>query len=516
MSDNPKIQELRKLKAQSHQGGGPERIETQHKRGRLTARERITLLLDKGSFREIDAFAVHRTSEFGLEKKKYLGDSVVTGWGTINGRLVYLFSQDFTVFGGSLGEVHAEKVCKIMDMAMKNGAPVIGLNDSGGARIQEGVVSLGGYADIFLRNTLASGVIPQISVIMGPCAGGAVYSPALTDFIIMVRDSSYMFVTGPEVVKAVTHEKVSFEELGGASAHSEISGVCHMAADSEADALYLIQKLLSFLPQNNLEDPPFVPSGDNPLRMEEALDSLIPSDPGKPYDMKDAIHLIVDDGQFFDIHEAYAQNIVVGFARLGGHSIGIIANQPAVLAGVLDIKASEKAARFVRFCDAFNIPILTFVDVPGFLPGTDQEHNGIIRAGAKLLYAYCEATVAKLTVVTRKAYGGAYDVMSSKHIRGDVNLAWPSAEIAVMGPEGAVNIIFRKELAEAEDPRKKKDELVAEYRQKFAHPYIAASRGYIDDVIEPRETRPRLINALEMLSNKRDTNPPKKHGCIPL
>lgn len=516
MSDNPKIQELRELKAQSHQGGGPERIETQHKRGRLTARERIALLLDKGSFREIDAFAVHRTNEFGLDKKRYLGDSVVTGWGTINGRLVYLFSQDFTVFGGSLGEVHAEKVCKIMDMAMKNGAPVIGLNDSGGARIQEGVVSLGGYADIFLRNTLASGVIPQISVIMGPCAGGAVYSPALTDFIIMVRDSSYMFVTGPEVVKAVTHEKVSFEDLGGASAHSEISGVCHMAADSEADALYLIQKLLGYLPQNNLEDPPFVPSGDNPLRMEETLDSLIPNDPGKPYNIKEAIYLIVDEGQFFEIHEAYAQNIVVGFARLGGHSIGIIANQPAVLAGVLDIKSSEKAARFVRFCDAFNIPILTFVDVPGFLPGTDQEHGGIIRAGAKLLYAYCEATVAKLTIVTRKAYGGAYDVMSSKHIRGDVNLAWPSAEIAVMGPEGAVNIIFRKELAEAEDPVKKKQELVAEYRKKFAHPYIAASRGYIDDVIEPRETRPRLINALEMLSNKRDTNPPKKHGCIPL
>jgi acetyl-CoA carboxylase carboxyltransferase component len=516
MNDNPKIQELRDLRAQSHQGGGPERIENQHKRGRLTARERVALLLDKGSFREIDAFAVHRTNEFGLDKKKYLGDSVVTGWGTINGRLVYLFSQDFTVFGGSLGEVHAEKVCKIMDMAMKNGAPVIGLNDSGGARIQEGVVSLGGYADIFLRNTLASGVIPQISVIMGPCAGGAVYSPALTDFIIMVRDSSYMFVTGPEVVKAVTHEKVSFEELGGASAHSEISGVCHLAADSEADALYLIHKLLSYLPQNNLEDPPFVSSSDSPLRMEEALDSLIPADPGKPYDIKDAIHLIVDDGQFFEIHEAYAQNIVVGFARLGGHSIGIIANQPSVLAGVLDIKASEKAARFVRFCDAFNIPILTFVDVPGFLPGMDQEHGGIIRAGAKLLYAYCEATVAKLTVVTRKAYGGAYDVMSSKHIRGDVNLAWPSAEIAVMGPEGAVNIIFRKELAEAEDPVNKKEQLVAEYREKFAHPYIAASRGYIDDVIEPRETRPRLINALEMLSNKRDTNPPKKHGCIPL
>jgi len=516
MTDNLRIEELRKKRAQSRLGGGPERIAVQHKRGRLTARERISLLLDKGSFREIDAFVVHRTSDFGLDKQKYLGDSVVTGWGTIEGRLVYVFSQDFTVFGGSLGEAHAEKICKIMDMAMKNGAPIIGLNDSGGARIQEGVVSLGGYADIFLRNTLASGVIPQISVIMGPCAGGAVYSPALSDFIIMVRNSSYMFVTGPEVVKTVTHEEVSFEELGGASVHAEISGVSHLAADSEADALYLIHKLLSYLPQNNMEDPPFIPNGDDPLRMEEALDTIIPEDPGKPYDIKDVIQLIVDDGQLFEIHEGYAQNIVVGFARLGGHSIGIIANQPAVLAGVLDINSSEKAARFVRFCDAFNIPILTFVDVPGFLPGTGQEHGGIIRSGAKLLYAYCEATVPKLTVVTRKAYGGAYDVMSSKHIRGDINLAWPTAEIAVMGPEGAVNIIFRKELAKVEDPEQRRAKLVAEYRAKFANPYVAASRGYIDDIIEPRETRPRLINALEMLTNKRDSNPPKKHGCIPL
>ena len=516
MSDNPKIQQLRDLKAQGRLGGGPERIEAQHARGRLTARERIDLVLDKGSFRENDAFVVHRTTDFGLDKQRYQGDSVVTGWGTIDSRLVYIFSQDFTVFGGSLGEAHAEKICKIMDMAMKNGAPVIGLNDSGGARIQEGVVSLGGYADIFLRNTLASGVIPQISVIMGPCAGGAVYSPALTDFIIMVRNSSYMFVTGPEVVKTVTHEEVTFEELGGADTHSEISGVCHLAADTEADALYLIRKLLSYLPQNNMEDPPFIANGDDPLRMEEALDNLIPDDPGKPYDIKNVIQLIVDDGQFFEIHEAYAQNIVVGFARLGGHSIGVVANQPAVLAGVLDIHSSEKAARFVRFCDAFNVPILTFVDVPGFLPGTVQEHGGIIRAGSKLLYAYCEATVPKLTVVTRKAYGGAYDVMSSKHIRGDVNLAWPTAEIAVMGPDGAVNIIFRKELSQAEDPVRRKVELVEEYRNKFANPYIAASRGYIDDVIEPRETRPRLINALEMLSNKRDANPPKKHGCIPL
>jgi len=513
---DPKIRQLRERKAESRLGGGAERIEAQHQRGRLTARERIDLLMDKGSFREIDAFVEHRTTDFGLDKQKYLSDSVVTGWGTIDGRLIYIYSQDFTVFGGSLGEVHAEKICKILDMAMKNGAPVIGLNDSGGARIQEGVVSLGGYADIFLRNTLASGVIPQISVIMGPCAGGAVYSPALTDFIIMVRGSSYMFVTGPEVVKAVTHEEVSFEELGGASVHAEVSGVCHLSADSEADALYLIRKLLTYLPQNNMEDPPFLPNGDDPLRMEEALDSLIPDDPGKAYDIKEVIRPIVDDGQFFEVHESYAQNIVVGFARLGGHSIGIIANQPAVLAGVLDINSSEKAARFVRFCDAFNLPIVTFVDVPGFMPGIGQEHGGIIRSGAKLLYAYCEATVPKLTVVTRKAYGGAYDVMSSKHIRGDVNLAWPSAEIAVMGPDGAVSIVFRKELAQADDPARRKAELVAEYRQKFANPYIAASRGYIDDVIEPRETRPRLINALEMLANKRDTNPAKKHGCIPL
>lgn len=513
---DPKVRRLRELKSESRLGGGADRIEAQHKRGRLTARERIDLLVDKGSFREIDAFVTHRTTDFGLDKRKYLADSVVTGWGTIDDRLVYVFSQDFTVLGGSLGDVHAEKICKIMDMALKNGAPIIGLNDSGGARIQEGVVSLGGYADIFLRNTLASGVIPQISAIMGPCAGGAVYSPALTDFIFMVRDSSYMFVTGPEVVKTVTHEEVTFEELGGASVHSETSGVCHVAADTEADTLYLIRKLLSYLPQNNMEDPLFVPNGDDPLRMDVGLDKLIPDDPSKPYDIKDAILMIVDDGQFFEIHESYAQNIVVGFARLGGHSIGIVANQPAVLAGVLNIDASEKAARFVRFCDAFNIPILTFEDVPGFLPGTDQEHGGIIRSGAKLLYAFCEATVPKLTVVTRKAYGGAYCVMSSKHIRGDLNLAWPTAEIAVMGPEGAVNIIFRKEISEAPDPEKRRVELVAEYREKFANPYVAASRGYIDDVIEPRETRPRLINALEMLTNKRDTNPPKKHGCIPL
>ena len=516
MTKHTRIKTLRERKTKSRLGGGQDRIDAQHKKGRLTARERLDLLLDKGSFREVDNFVVHRTSDFGLDQQVFPGDSVVTGWGTIEGRLVYVFSQDFTVLGGSLGEVHAEKICKIMDMAMKNGAPVIGLNDSGGARIQEGVVSLAGYADIFLKNTLASGVIPQISAIMGPCAGGAVYSPALTDFIFMTRGSSYMFVTGPDVVKTVTHEEVSFEDLGGTSVHSEKSGVCHVAADSEADTLYLIRKLLGYLPQNNMEDPPFVESGDDPLRMEESLDSLIPDEPGKPYDIKDVIHKVVDNAQFFEIHETFAQNIVVGFARLGGHSIGIVANQPAFLAGVLDIDASEKAARFVRVCDAFNIPIVTFEDVPGFLPGTVQEHGGIIRSGAKLLYAYCEATVPKLTVITRKAYGGAYDVMSSKHIRGDYNVAWPTAELAVMGPEGAVNIVFRKELEKAKDPVKRKAELVAEYREKFANPYIAAERGYLDDVIEPKETRPRLINALEMLSNKRDANPAKKHGNIPL
>ena len=516
MTLDPKTAHLRQLKEEAKLGGGEERIEAQHKRGRLTARERLDLLLDKGSFRELDQFVTHRTTDFGLDEKKFLADSVVTGWGTVNGRLVYVFSQDFTVFGGSLGEVHAEKICKIMDMAIKSGAPVVGLNDSGGARIQEGVVSLGGYADIFLRNTLASGVVPQISAIMGPCAGGAVYSPALTDFIFMVKDTSYMFVTGPDVVKSVTHEEVSFEELGGASVHGATSGVCHYIAENEADCLYLIRKLLSYLPQNNMEDPPFVKTTDDPLRTEAALDALVPDSPNKPYDMKEAIRLIVDNGDFFEIHEHYAPNIAVGFARLGGHSVGIVANQPAVLAGVLDINASEKAGRFIRFCDCFNLPVVTFVDVPGFLPGVGQEHGGIIRSGAKLLYAYCEATVPKLTVITRKAYGGAYDVMSSKHIRGDVNMAWPTAEIAVMGPDGAVSIIFRKELAEAEDPAAKKAELVATYREKFANPYVAASRGYIDDVIEPHETRARLINGLEMLENKRDANPAKKHGNIPL
>jgi acetyl-CoA carboxylase carboxyltransferase component len=516
MSDNPRIQRLREKKAQSHLGGGQDRIDAQHKRGKLTARERIDLLLDKGSFREMDAFVTHRTHDFGLEKQRYVGDSVVTGWGTIEGRLVYVYAQDFTVFGGSLGEVHAEKIIKIMDMAMKNGAPIIGLNDSGGARIQEGVVSLAGYGEIFLRNTLASGVIPQISAIMGPCAGGAVYSPALTDFIFMTRNSSYMFVTGPDVVKTVTHEEVSFEDLGGASVHAEKSGVCHVAAESEADTLYLIRKLLGYLPQNNMEDPPYVQTGDDPLREEESLDNIIPDEPNKPYDVKEIIRLLVDNGQFFEIHEGYAGNIVVGFARLGGHSVGVVANQPAVLAGVLDIDSSEKAGRFVRFCDAFNIPVVTLVDTPGYLPGTNQEHGGVIRNGAKLLYAYCEATVPKLTVITRKAYGGAYLVMSSKHLRGDLNLAWPTAEIAVMGPDGAVNVVMRREMEQAADPVARKAELTAEYREKFANPYVAAERGYIDDVIEPRETRARLINALEMLQNKRDGNPAKKHGNIPL
>src|SRR5258708_4312924 len=518
MTDNHKVETLQAMRERSLEGGGQERIARQHKTGKLTARERLDLLLDPGSFREMDAFAVQRAREFGMDgpENPFVGDSVVTGWGTIDGRLVYVFSQDFTVMGGSLSEVHAEKIVKVQDMALKVGAPIIGLNDSGGARIQEGVVSLGGYADIFFLHTLASGVIPQISAIMGPCAGGAVYSPALTDFIFMVKDTSYMFVTGPDVVKTVTQEDVSFEDLGGASVHSTTSGVCHVATNSEADCFFLIRESLSYLAQNNMEDSPCSKSKDDPLRTDTRLDTLIPDSPNKPYDIKEAIRMIVDDGRFFEIHEHYAANIVVGFARLGGHSIGIVANQPAVLAGVLDIEASEKAARFIRFCDSFNIPIITFEDVPGFMPGRSQEHGGIIRSGAKLLYAYCEATVPKLTVITRKAYGGAYDVMSSKHIRGDLNLAWPTAEIAVMGPDGAVNIIFRRELAEAADPVARKAELVALYRETFANPYVAASRGYIDDVIMPSETRPRLINALEMLANKRDSNPPKKHGNIPL
>ena len=516
MPTDPKIEHLRQLREQAKLGGGQRRIDAQHAKGKLTARERLELLMDPGSFRELDMFVTHRTVGFGIEEKKFRGDSVVTGWGTIEGRLVYVFSQDFTVFGGSLGEVHAEKVCKIMDLAVKNGAPVIGLNDSGGARIQEGVVSLGAYAYIFLRNVLASGVVPQISAVMGPCAGGAVYSPAMTDFILMVKGTSFMHITGPGVIKAVTREEVTSEELGGAMVHNTKSGVAHFAAEDEEDCIFLVKKLLSFVPQNNMEDPPFVPTNDPSDRMDEALDSIVPDSPTKAYDMKDVIRRVVDNGDFFEVHEHWAQNIVVGFARLGGFSVGIVGQQPAVMAGVLDIDSSTKGARFVRFCDCFNIPIITFEDVPGFLPGVAQEHGGIIRNGAKLLYAYCEATVPKITIITRKAYGGAYDVMSSKHIRGDISYAWPAAEIAVMGPDGAVNIIFRKEIAAAEDTEAERARLVQEYRDQFANPYVAAARGYIDDVIEPRETRPRLIEALKMLQNKRDSNPPKKHGNIPL
>jgi propionyl-CoA carboxylase beta chain len=458
----------------------------------------------------------HRTTDFGLDKNKPLGDGVVTGYGTIDERLVYLFAQDFTVLGGSLGRAHADKIVKVQDLALKNGAPLIGLSDSGGARIQEGVVSLGGYADIFLRNTTCSGVVPQISCILGPCAGGAVYSPALTDFIIMTKDTSYMFVTGPEVVKTVTHEEVSFEELGGTMVHNQISGVAHFAAENDEHALYMLRMLLSYLPSNNMEDPPSVICQDDPLRTEDLLDSLIPDSPNKPYDIHEVIEAVIDSDSFLEVQQYYAQNIVIGFARLNGRTVGIVANQPAVLAGVLDIDASTKAARFVRFCDCFNIPLVIFEDVPGFLPGVTQEHGGIIRHGAKLLYAFAEATVPKITVITRKAYGGAYDVMSCKNLRGDVNLAWPTAEIAVMGPEGAINILYRKELAEAADPDELRAALVEEYREKFANPYVAANWGYVDDVIEPAQTRPLLINALEMLQNKRDENPPKKHGNMPL
>jgi acetyl-CoA carboxylase carboxyltransferase component len=516
VSVDPKLAKLRDIQAQARLGGGQDRIDRQHAKGKLTARERIESLLDPGTFREIDAFVTHRTAGFGMEEQRILGDSVVTGWGKIAGRPVYVFSQDFTVFGGSLGEVHAEKVCKIMDMAMKNGAPVIGLNDSGGARIQEGVVSLAAYAYVFLRNVLASGVVPQVSAIMGPCAGGAVYSPAMTDFILMVKETSFMHITGPDVIKAVTREEVTSEELGGAMVHNAKSGVAHFAVENEEDCFRQIRNLLAYLPQNNMEDPPFVPTQDPADRMDEALDSIVPDNPNKPYNMVDVIRRVVDDGDFLQVQAHWAPNILVGFGRMGGFSVGIVAQQPMVLAGVLDIDSSIKAARFVRFCDCFNIPLITFEDVPGFLPGTAQEYGGIIRNGAKLLYAYCEATVPKITVITRKAYGGAYDVMSSKHIRGDINLAWPSAEIAVMGPDGAVNIILRKQIAQAADPEAERSRLVQEYRETFANPYVAAARGYIDDVIVPHETRPRLIEALHMLQNKRDTNPPKKHGNIPL
>jgi len=515
-----KLQELRELKLRATMGGGEKRVDDQHKKGKLTARERIGLLLDPESFEEIDMLVEHRSYDFGLEKQKYLGDGVVTGTGKIGGRLVFVFSQDFTVFGGSLSEAHAEKICKIMDMAMNVGAPVIGLNDSGGARIQEGVVSLGGYADIFLRNTLASGVIPQISAIMGPCAGGAVYSPAITDFTLMVKKSSYMFVTGPNVVKTVTHEDVSFEDLGGAVTHATKSGVAHFACEDEKQCLQYIRRLMSFIPSNWKEQPPQVNSTDSAERRDEALNSAVPENPGKPYDIKKIIHMVVDteghENSFFEVNELFAPNIVVGFGRLGGRPVGIIANQPSKMAGALDIDSSVKGARFVRFCDCFNIPLLVFEDVPGFMPGTYQEWRGIIKHGAKLLYAFSEATVPKITVIVRKAYGGAYDVMNSKHIRGDFNFAWPTAEIAVMGPHGAAEIIFRKEIDGSANPKQAFEEKVEDYRKKFANPYIAAARGYVDDIIEPKETRPKLIRAFEILRTKVTANPTKKHGNIPL
>ena len=497
-------------------GGGEKRVAKQHEQGKLTARERIELLVDPGTFVEIDKLRTHRCLDFGMEKKKIPGDGVVTGYGNVDGRQIFLFAQDFTVFGGSLSETYAQKICKVMDMAMKLGAPVIGLNDSGGARIQEGVASLGGYADIFLRNTLASGVVPQISAILGPCAGGAVYSPAITDFIVMSKETSFMFVTGPDVIKTVTHEDVTKDELGGAGTHSSTSGVAHFAAENEAQAISTVRALLSFLPQNNAEEPPLVPTDDDPNRRDEQLEEVIPLEPSKPYDMREIITRVVDEGYFFEVHRNYAENIVVGFARLNGKTVGIVGNQPLVLAGCLDINASTKAARFVRFCDCFNIPLVTLVDVPGFLPGLKQEHGGIITNGAKLLFAYAEATVPKITVITRKAYGGAYDVMASKHIRADINLAFPNSEIAVMGPDGAVNIIFRDELSKAEDPVARKAELVAEYREKFASPFKAAELGYIDEIIEPKDLRPRLIRSLELLKNKRQSLPPKKHGNLPL
>jgi propionyl-CoA carboxylase beta chain len=511
-----KIDELLELRKQARQGGGEARVAAQHKKGKLTARERLELLLDEGSFEEIDMFVAHRSRDFGLDEMKFFGDGVVTGHGTINGRLTFVFSQDFTVLGGSLAEAHAEKICKVMDLALKVGAPLVGINDSGGARIQEGVVSLGGYADIFLRNTMVSGVIPQLSVIMGPCAGGAVYSPAITDFIFMVKQSSYMFVTGPNVVKTVTHEEVGFEELGGAETHASRSGVAHFALPGEAETLKQVRRLFDFLPLNNLDDPPLVESDDPPDRIEPRLDSLVPTNPNLPYDIKDVITAVVDHGDFMEVHQDYALNIVVGFARMAGRTVGIVANQPAALAGVLDIASSLKGARFVRFCDAFNIPLVTFVDVPGFLPGTAQEHGGIIKHGAKLLYAYCEATVPKLTVITRKAYGGAYDVMSSKHVRADLNYAWPTAEIAVMGPKGAAEIIFKREIEKSANPAEVLEKKTEEYRERFANPMGAAERGYIDDIIMPRNTRPRLIRGLKLLATKVEKVPPKKHGNIPL
>jgi propionyl-CoA carboxylase beta chain len=508
MTREARVEELERRKRESELGGGQQRIDRQHNEGKLTARERITLLFDPGSFQEVDQLVVHRSVDFGMEKHRIPGDGVVVGYGTVQGRLVYAFAQDFTVFGGSLSETHAAKIVKVMDLAMKNGAPIVGLNDSGGARIQEGVVSLGGYADIFLRNTLASGVVPQISAIMGPCAGGAVYSPAITDFILMVKGTSYMFVTGPEVIKTVTHEEVTKEKLGGADTHNQISGVAHFAADSDEDCIATIRELLSYIPSNNLEDPPRIDATDDINRVDPDLDTFIPESPNQPYEMRDLIRTIADDSHFLEVHQDFARNLVVGFIRLNGAAIGVVANQPAFLAGVLDINASRKGARFVRFCDAFNIPLLVLEDVPGFLPGTDQEYGGIIIHGAKLLYALAEATVPKVTVITRKAYGGAYCVMNSKHIRADVNYAYPTAEIAVMGAEGAVNILYK-----GADDRAAR---VAEYKEKFANPYIAAERGYVDEIIEPRFTRRKLITAFAMLRNKRDKNPPKKHGNIPL
>ncbi|TXD37809.1 acyl-CoA carboxylase subunit beta [Lujinxingia vulgaris] len=516
MTTKSNAERLQELNDAAELGGGQARIDRQHEAGKLTARERIDLLLDAGTFVELDKFVTNRCNDFGMADQKIPGDGVVTGYGKVDGRLVYVFAQDFTVFGGSLSGAYAEKICKVMDLATKCGAPVIGLNDSGGARIQEGVASLAGYADIFYRNVRASGVVPQISAIMGPCAGGAVYSPAITDFIFMVQDTSYMFITGPEVVKTVTSQEVTKQELGGAHVHSETSGVSHFETQTEEECIAKIRELLSFVPSNNAEDAPFVPTDDAFDRRDAALDTLVPENPSKPYDIKELIGHVVDDGYFFEVQEAFARNMVVGFARLGGRSVGIVANQPAHLAGCLDINASLKGARFVRFCDAFNIPIVTLVDVPGFLPGVDQEYGGIIKHGAKLLFAYAEATVPKVTLITRKAYGGAYDVMSSKHIGADINFAYPTGEIAVMGPDGAVNIIFRKELAEADDPVARKDELVAEYRETFANPFKAAELGYIDEIIFPRDTRPRLIQALEMLENKRAENLPRKHGNIPL
>ena len=511
-----KLEELHKRRALAEAGGGEQRRAKQHAEGKLSARERLELLFDEATFEEVGEFVEHNCRDFGMDAQRIPGDGVVTGYGRINDRLAYAFAQDFTVFGGSLSESNAAKICKIMDLALKVGAPLIGLNDSGGARIQEGVASLAGYADIFLRNTLASGVVPQISAVMGPCAGGAVYSPAITDFVLMVENSSYMFVTGPDVIRTVMHEDVTKEDLGGARTHSATSGVSHFVTRDDAECLALLRELLSFMPQNNREDPPFVESNDPADRRDPELDTLVPAESDRPYDIKDVIHRVVDGGYFLEVHERFAQNLVVGFARLGGYSVGIVANQPAVLAGCLDIDASVKGARFVRFCDAFNIPLVTFEDVPGFLPGTQQEFGGIIRHGAKLLFAFAEATVPKLTVITRKAYGGAYCVMSSKHIRTDVNFAYPTAEIAVMGPEGAVNIVNRRALLHAKDPEKLRKEKAEEYRERFANPYIAAERGYVDAVIAPRDTRPRLIRALRMLETKHDTLPPKKHGNIPL